>query len=195
MSEPAGPRTFREKYGFVLTPRWLGLIGFAIVASAVCVFLGQWQWDRYEEKAGRLARMDSAWDSPTLTIDRALEGGLAVTEASEWRRIDLAGEYIGEALVRNRPVASRPVYHQVGVFLAERDAGAVAVAVNRGWVYVDDPVPALPGGRQVVEGRLRIDEPATGRPSPVGQVYTYNAGDVVASAGLEAQLEGVPVLQ
>ncbi|MDO5494410.1 MAG: SURF1 family cytochrome oxidase biogenesis protein, partial [bacterium] len=71
----------------------------------------------------------------------------------------------------------------------------VAVAVNRGWAYVDDPVPSLPGGRQVVEGRLRIDEPASGRPSPEGQVYNYNAGDVVGAAGLEAQLEGVPVLQ
>ncbi|HHW84509.1 MAG TPA: hypothetical protein GX743_11985, partial [Actinomycetales bacterium] len=135
------------------------------------------------------------WDAPALTVDGALEAGLAVTESTEWRRADLTGEYVGEAWVRNRPVDSRPVYHQVGVLLVERDAGPVAVAVNRGWVYVDDPMPPLPAGRVGEEVRLRIDEPPSTRTAPQGQAYNYNAGDIVAGAGLADALAGVPVLQ
>ena len=189
-------RSFREKYRFVLTSRWLGLIAFAIVASVVCVFLGMWQWDRYEVKAERLERMDAAWDAPVWQIDDALENGLAVTESTEWHRVELTGEYVGSALVRNRPVDSRPALHHVGILLTERDQGEmVVVVVNRGWFPADDPEPALPTGPQVVETRLRIDEPAAGRTAPEGQAYNYNASDLMTAAGLAEELSGVPVLQ
>ncbi|HZK04791.1 MAG TPA: SURF1 family protein [Actinomycetaceae bacterium] len=190
-------RTFRSQYAFVASSRWLGLIAFALIAAVVCVFLGRWQWGRYEEKAARLERIDANWDAPVMSIDDVLTRGLAVTEADEWRRVELTGEYLtGGASIRNRPVQSRPALLPTGMFFAERDdAGSIAVVVNRGWLPADEPIPAVPGGPQVIEVRLRLEEPPAGRDAPEMQAYNFNASEIVSAVGLAGELEAVPVLQ
>ena len=47
-------------YRFLLTPRWLGGLALAIAAAVVMVFLGIWQWHRYEERSAVNNRIDAA---------------------------------------------------------------------------------------------------------------------------------------
>lgn len=187
-----GPRPFKERYDFLLSSRWIGLMVMALIASTVTALLGFWQWNRYEEKAARLERIEANWDAPVTTIDDVLRNGLAVTTADEWRRVELTGSFLPESTaIRGRPQQSRPALLPIGVFLAERDGGQIAVLVNLGWLPAEEDAPPVPETTEV-EVRLRLEEPPSGRTAPDGQAYSFNTGELLSAAGLDPQ---VPVLQ
>lgn len=179
----------------LLTGRRLGLAIGALLASAVCVVLGMWQWGRHEARVDAVAQLDANWDAPVMDLQQFLERGLTVGPASQWQSVRLTGRFIdgSSVLLRNRPVAATPALHVLGVMLAEADGGEVAVVVSRGWVPADGvEIPPLPPGRQEVVVRMRVEEGAVERLPPPGQVYTVTASQVLHAAGLDL---GVPVLQ
>ena len=60
-----------------LTPRWLGWLTLALVASLACVWLGQWQWGKYEDRSARAHRIEADIpfaDVVLATDDRRVEG-------------------------------------------------------------------------------------------------------------------------
>lgn len=177
-----------RKYGFLTSSRWLGLIAFALIASVVCVFLGMWQWGRYEDKKARLERVDANWNAPAITIDDALARGLTVTEPDEFRLVDVTGEYVpgSDLLLRSRTVGGRVVAQHAALLEVDRPAGDVVVLVHRGWTEVESEAPPLPAGTQDLALRLRLEESASTRTPPEGQLFHLNATDAAALAGLDA---------
>ena len=90
-----------------LTPRWLGWFAVALVVSIAFVWLGQWQWGRYEDKAARADRIESHYTATPVPVTEVLTDSPApVTD--EWTRVTATGEYLADVQqrVRNRPLVA-----------------------------------------------------------------------------------------
>jgi cytochrome oxidase assembly protein ShyY1 len=139
----------------LLTPRWIGLISATIVASIIMIFLGRWQWGRYELRTAINNRIDaSASSTPAPFGDRA----------QEWTRVSLTGSYDPgqEILVRNRTVDGHVGFEVLTPLV---QPSGEAVLVDRGWVppdpsgiTVSPKVGAAPPGTVTILGRVRAAE-------------------------------------
>ncbi|WP_405142955.1 SURF1 family protein [Sphaerisporangium sp. NBC_01403] len=150
-------------YRFLLTPRWLALHVLVLVLIPSFVFLGRWQFGRYEQRssASSLATGNLAAAPVPLT---SLDGpGAAVPASVRYRSVTTTGRYdpSHELLVRRRTQNSRPGFYVLTPLVT---ADGTAALVNRGWVKMgptaDAPpeVPPPPSGEVSVTGRLRQAE-------------------------------------
>ncbi|NCD16631.1 MAG: SURF1 family protein [Actinobacteria bacterium] len=176
--------------------RLVGLALGALVVSVSCVFLGLWQWGRYEDRVAAVEQVEANWDAEVISVDDLVADGLTVQPGSQWRTVAVTGRFLPEStvLLRNRPVSATPALHVLGILLADRDdGGAVAVVVQRGWVPADaTEIPPLPSGEVEIVVRVRPEEGHLDRRPPPGQVYTLNTAQVVRAAGVALDM---PVVQ
>lgn len=185
---------------FVLTPRWLALLAFALLVAATCVRLGIWQLDRLEQRR---------------TLNASIRAGLAAAPAPlgelagedpatlAYRRVEVAGRYdpSREVLWYGRALNGEPGHHVLTpLLLDEPVAGAAAVLVDRGWVPFELDTPpvgpaAPPAGEVTVSGFLL---PVAGESDVVlergagGRVLTVSR-DEPAAIGRELGLELYPL--
>ncbi|GAA4580282.1 SURF1 family protein [Planotetraspora phitsanulokensis] len=175
-------------YRFLLTPRWLGLHVLVLVLIPAFVFLGRWQYGRFEEKsaAGDLitANLNSA-PVPLTTLDRV---GGTVPNTVKYRSVTVGGQYdtAHELVVRRRTQNSVLGFYVITPLVTPQGT----VLVNRGWVKAgataDAPpvVPPPPTGDVTVTGRLRPTETEDSsgirnRPGlPPGQILLINTADI-----------------
>ncbi|HEX6685931.1 MAG TPA: SURF1 family protein [Candidatus Limnocylindrales bacterium] len=138
-----------------LTRRWLGLLCLTLLASAIMVFLGRWQWGRYELRSDINARIEASATAQPVPFSAG---------AREWTRVTMTGEYDPELeiLIRNRTVEGRNGFE---ILTPLRLADGTAVLVDRGWVaphpsgaVAKPEVPPAPGGTVSVVGRVRAPE-------------------------------------
>lgn len=138
-----------------LTRRWLGLLCLTVLAATAMVFLGRWQWDRYELRSDINARIAAGATADPVPYTAG---------ANVWSRVSVTGEFDPslEILVRNRTVEGRNGYEILTPLLL---ADGTAVLVDRGWVPphprgpVQKPdVPPAPRGTVTVTGRVRATE-------------------------------------
>lgn len=189
-----------DRFGFLRSGRWLGLIAGGLALAALFVFLGRWQYGRYEAKVERAQQVERAWGADALTIDDVLADGLTVTPDVQWRPVNLVGQYVphsGVAL-RNRPVDGTPASHALALFAARYDGGTVGVVVDRGWLpaaAAENGVPQPPAGEREITVRLRVEEAPVDRARPAAQVYSLHTGQVLASMSEAAGVPEMPVLQ
>jgi cytochrome oxidase assembly protein ShyY1 len=129
----------------LLTPRWIGLIVATIAASTIMVFLGRWQWGRYELRTSINNRIDASVTATPVQL---------ANTTAEWTRVEVTGQYdpLREILVRNRTVGGR-VGYEVLTPLVRLDG--TAVLVDRGWVPPN---------------RSGVSAPPTVGPAPVGNI-------------------------
>ncbi|RCG30037.1 SURF1 family protein [Sphaerisporangium album] len=150
-------------YRFLLTPRWLALHVLVLVLIPAFVFLGRWQFGRWEERSAAsdvATRNLAAAAVPLADLDKP---GASVPDALRFRPVTAAGRYdpAGELLVRRRTQNSRPGFYVLTPLVT---ADGTAVIVNRGWVKAgptaDAPpeVPPPPAGEVSITGRLRPAE-------------------------------------
>ncbi|WP_225878669.1 SURF1 family cytochrome oxidase biogenesis protein [Spongiactinospora rosea] len=151
-------------YRFLLTPRWLVLHVVVLLVIPAFVFLGRWQFGRYEERSGDSERITASLHAPAVPLTRlAAPGGPSVRPADEYRAVEASGSYdAGHGLlVRRRPQNGTTGYYVLTPLVV---APGQAVIVNRGWVAAgataDTPpqVPPPPTGEVTVTGRLRLPE-------------------------------------
>ena len=166
-----------------LTPRWLGWLALALLVAVACVFLGQWQWGKYENLADRADRIENHYEADPVPVTDVLTEE-PVPVGDEWTRVRATGEYVREdqLLVRNRPLDGTYGY-EVLVPLRLDDGGLLVV--DRGWVPnspegadVEPEVPPAPEGRVTVTGWVQVGEEGLDRDLPAGQVASINLGDV-----------------
>lgn len=185
----------------VLSPharRALGLVLLAVVLATACTFLGRWQWNRHVARDAAIRLVEDNYGSTPVPLTDLLPGTDATLDPGDvWRQVTVAGRYDADAtvLLRNRPVNSEPGFH-VLVPLVLTDAGAsgdpVVLVVDRGWVAWDEDasgevdVPAPPAGEVAVTVRMRLDEPASDRSAPAGQVQAIHVAQVLAAGDLDA---------
>lgn len=166
-----------------LTPRWLGWFLLVLVVSLACVWLGQWQWGKYESRSASADRITSHYTDDPVPVTDVL-GTDPVGLDHEWTRVRATGEYLTteQVLVRNRPLDGTYGY-EVLLPLRLEDGGVVLV--DRGWVPnspkgadVAPEVPAAPRGEVTVTGWVRLGEKSLGRDMPTGQVASINLDEV-----------------
>lgn len=176
-----------------LTPRWLGWFLLVVLASLACLWLGQWQWGRYEDRSARAERIESHYEADPVPVTEVLtDDPVAIDD--EWTRVRATGTYDTghQVLVRNRPLDGTYGYE---VLLPLRLDDGSTLLVDRGWVPnspkgadVAPEVPAAPTGAVTVTGWIRLGEKSLERDMPSGQVASINLQEV--SDEVDADLLG-----
>ncbi|MEV0645399.1 SURF1 family protein [Phytomonospora sp. NPDC050363] len=155
-------------YRFLASPRWLGIIAGGIVAMALCAFLAQWQYGRYEERAAANDRVTAAADSQPRALSEVLPPGSGLAEDDQWTLVTATGTFdaANQIFLRGRTVDGNTGW-EVVVPLVLPDGRAVLV--DRGWVPQGDKgathppdVAPVPSGEVTVDGRIRPPETAIG---------------------------------
>ncbi|KAE8763785.1 SURF1 family cytochrome oxidase biogenesis protein, partial [Georgenia thermotolerans] len=187
MSAPTPPA---RRYDFLRTPRWLGLIAVMVAFAVACVFLGRWQWHRYESRHAESLQVGAVYDAAPVPLADVLTG-TGVPPGDQWRPVTMTGHYVpgGTVVLRNRPADGQAAGHLVTPFVAGLgDGREVVVVVDRGWLpagqveETGSALPQPPGGEVTVTGRLRAPEAPVDRQRPHGQIYTITPPEVLASA-------------
>lgn len=170
-----------------LTPRWLGWLALALLAGVLCIWLGQWQWSKYEDRSARADRIEQHYEADPVPVTEVLDDGRAPVDV-EWTRVEATGEYTDDqVLVRNRPLDGTYGYE---VLVPLRLEDGTQVLVDRGWVPnspkgadVAPEVPPAPEGEVTVTGWVRLAETSLDRDMPAGQVASINRAEVEEEVG------------
>ena len=184
------------QYSFLATPRWIGLIVLMLIASIACLFLGEWQYGRYQEKVAAATQLTQTWDREIVPLEDI------TGDENEWQLTSLTGEFVpdSQVLLRGRSVNSLPAVHVIALFVTERGGEPLTVIVDRGWVYqeqaegdgqTDGYVQPPPTGKMTIEARMRPSEDAFDRTPPEGYIYTLNPDQVLAGIPQDVT-EGLP---
>lgn len=152
--------------GFLLKPRWLGLLAFVVVFGAVCFRLGWWQWERHDDRIARNEIIREHFKADPVPIDQAVPAGNEVTEDTEWVSVTVTGTYDPKhtATVKFMQRDSAP---GADVVLPLRLEDGTAILVDRGWIQTDNTgdrpdVPTPPEGDVTITGWLRPNSAAGG---------------------------------
>ena len=133
----------------LLRPGWI--ITHVLVAATAIAFisLGLWQVDRHHEQAAENERVGAQLAQAPVPVGQALEAG-----DRDLLPVTATGTYRVDADVELSP-RSRNELPGMEVLTPLDLADGEVLMVNRGWVPLDAPVPAVPTGEVTVEGRLR----------------------------------------
>ncbi len=181
-----------DVYRFLLTPRWLALHVLVLVLIPAFVFLGRWQFGRFEERSAASTRTSANMDAAPVPLKSLDTVGGDVPESLKFRAVTATGRYDAthELLVRRRTQNSRVGFYVVTPLITPEGA----VLVNRGWVQAGatadslPQVPPPPPGDVTVTGRLRPaeTEDSTGIRNrsglPQGQILLINTADIGKAA-------------
>ncbi|MER7210805.1 MULTISPECIES: SURF1 family cytochrome oxidase biogenesis protein [Streptosporangium] len=176
-------------YRFLLTPRWLALHVVVLLVIPAFVFLGRWQFGRYEERSSSSHQTTANMSAAPVPLEGLVPPGAPMRAHDRYRPVTVTGTFDAGAqlLVRRRVQDTRVGFY---VLTPLRTADGVGVLVNRGWVKAgataDAPpeVPPPSTGEVTVTGRLQPSETeeTTGirnRPGlPPGQVLLINTESV-----------------
>jgi cytochrome oxidase assembly protein ShyY1 len=149
-------------YRFLLSPRWIGFHLLVLALIPAFLFLGRWQWGRFEERSASSNQITANLNSPAVPIEQLDTVGGSVPRAREYRLVTATGRYdqAHELVVRRRTQNSQVGYYVLTPLVTARGA----VLVNRGWVpqgATPDTYPAVPtppSGDVTVTGRLQATE-------------------------------------
>ncbi len=178
-------------YRFLLTPRWLGIHLFALLAIPFCVFMGTWQLGRFDARvaqhhAAQQAPKPSAADAVPLH-DLLPDTKAQLTEAAAGRAVTVTGRYDSahQLLVPGRTLDGRQGFY---VLTPLRTQGG-ALAVVRGWLpgnaSAPGAIPPAPSGQTTVRGTLQASEGVgddgvnSGGGLPAGQLGMISAASLV----------------
>ena len=183
-------RSFR----FLLSRRWLLFAVAVVLLGWAAWWLGQWQFDRLEDRKESNAVVRANEDKPPAPVDDVLAPGEEVSDDEEWRVVTATGEYAADdtVIVRYR---TRDGVSGVDVVVPLVTAGGTALLVDRGWVQSERPgsaepaeVPAPPAGEVTVTGWVRAD--GTGDSTDVSDRSTRAISSVKIGEALDREVYG-----
>ncbi|MEV0233816.1 SURF1 family protein [Nonomuraea sp. NPDC050786] len=186
-------------YRFLLTPRWLALHVVVLLVIPAFVFLGRWQFGRFEERSANSERVTANIEAAPVPLEKLALPGQRVREDDRFRRVEVTGTYdpAHALLVRRRPQEGQNGFYVLTPLVT---GNGTAVIVNRGWVKAGataDAAPEVPPpstGQVTVTGRLRLSETEESSGIrersglPPGQVLLINADKI--GQGLPYRLVG-----
>ncbi|MER5951177.1 SURF1 family protein [Streptomyces sp. NPDC001904] len=173
-------------YRFLLTPRWLGIHLFVLLAIPFCLYMGSWQLSRFEGRMDNHRTASEQTESNKTAAARPLAALLPVSTDTSGKRTTATGHYGKQLLVPHRDLGGRDGFYVVT--LLEVDGTDKALPVVRGWLpgaASAARAPAAPTGEVTVTGALQASESqgsngvtATGG-LPAGQVGMISAASLV----------------
>ncbi|CAA9401408.1 MAG: Cytochrome oxidase biogenesis protein Surf1, facilitates heme A insertion [uncultured Nocardioides sp.] len=160
---------------FLLSRRWVLLLVVVVALAGVAWRLGEWQFDRREDRLARNATIERNESSAPVPVTDVLAPGSPVAAEEEWRPISATGTYAVEdtVVVRYR---TRNGAAGVDVVVPLELPDGSSVLVDRGWLRTDNrgtrpaDVPPPPAGEVTIEGWVRAD--ATGDSTAVSDQST-----------------------
>ncbi|KRD10768.1 hypothetical protein ASE41_04710 [Streptomyces sp. Root264] len=155
----------RGVYRFLLSRQWVILTLVSLLLIPTMIRLGFWQMHRYEERTARNQLVSDALAADAVPVEKLTAVGHVVTRSERYHNVSATGVFDAghEVVVRRRVNADETVGFHVLTPLVLTDGKVLLV--NRGWIAADGPsqtafpeIPAPPGGRVTVTGRLMPDE-------------------------------------
>lgn len=181
----------------LLTPRWAAAAGLVVLAVALCIVLGLWQFHRFEDRSEGVTTIARNFDAAPVALSTVLpSANSALTADDDYRVVEAHGTYCASEdcvlYVRNRPLGSSVGFWQVAPFTTD---DGMTVLVVRGWVPASSTEsapgahPEIPEGPITLTARLRpAERQLTDRDQIDGQLQSVNAADV------QAQVPNLPHL-
>jgi cytochrome oxidase assembly protein ShyY1 len=178
-------------WGFLLSRRWVGFAVVVLLLAWGAWWLGEWQFDRLEERQDRNAIIERNETLPPAPVSEVLPADGDVAETDEWRVITATGEYdeADTVIVRYR---TRDGASGVDVVVPLVLDDGRAVLVDRGWWPTEasggtaDDVPSPPEGEVTITGWARAD--ATGDSTAVSDQSTRAISSVEIGEALDREL-------
>lgn len=182
-----------HKLRFLVSRRWVAFALVVVFLGWVAWRLGEWQFDRLEERQDRNAtieRNERAGSDPILEV---MAPGRDVTRDTEWRIVEATGTYAVEdtVIVRYR---TREGAAGVDVIVPLELPDGSSVLVDRGWFGTDnrgatsEDVPEPPAGEVTVTGFVRQD--AEGDSTQVSDQSTRAVNSAEIAEALDREVLG-----
>ena len=182
-----------HKLRFLVSRRWVAFALVVVFLGWVAWRLGEWQFDRLEERQDRNAtieRNEKAGADPILEV---MAPGRDVTRDTEWRIVEATGTYAVEdtVIVRYR---TREGAAGVDVVVPLELPDGTSVLVDRGWFGTDnrgatsEDVPEPPTGEVTVTGFVRQD--AEGDSTQVSDQSTRAVNSAEIGEALDREVLG-----
>ncbi len=182
-----------HKLRFLVSRRWVAFALVVVFLGWVAWRLGEWQFDRLEERQDRNAtieRNERAGADPILEV---MAPGRDVTRDTEWRIVEATGTYAVEdtVIVRYR---TREGAAGVDVVVPLELSDGSSVLVDRGWFGTDnrgatsEDVPEPPTGEVTVTGFVRQD--AEGDSTQVSDQSTRAVNSAEIGEALDREVLG-----
>jgi cytochrome oxidase assembly protein ShyY1 len=158
-------RDYPRGVRFLISRRWV-LFALAVAGLAwLATQLGQWQFDRLDNRREENELVSRNLDRPPVPIDTLMEVGSAPSPDDEWRKVVVHGAWddAGTIVLKYQ---TRDGGAGVDVVTPLRTDDGAAVLVDRGWLATDNDggtrpdLPAASTGQVTVIGWVRRD--ATG---------------------------------
>lgn len=184
-------RRFLQTYSFLLSGRWIGWFLVCCLGAALCLYLGNWQYDRAEQIDHSNQLIIDNYDADPLTGQEALSAFEDYDGSQRWHPVQLRGEYLTEdtVLARNRTSEGQIGYE---VLVPLRTQQGAVVLISRGWIPTSETgdgspseVPEAPAGQVEVTARVQPSEGTPERTAPEGQVASIHLPDVEEVSGAD----------
>jgi cytochrome oxidase assembly protein ShyY1 len=178
-----------NRWRFALSRRWFGYLALAVVFSAVCVALSQWQVARLNETRAANELVNRNYRSTPVALKTAIPSLTSYSPQQQWMQVKVTGSYLADdaLLVRNRPLNGQPGFEVLNPLLL---ADGSVFVVDRGYVPIGnkqdrpDSIPSPRSGQVTVTVRLRGGEPTlSGRSNRTGELATIRLPDVAKLVG------------
>lgn len=167
------------------------LLVLAVAFAIACVFLGRWQYHRFQSKYDADHVVAVNYKATPAPLERLLPVGAAgLRHEDRWRAVQVSGQYDAEhqVLVRNRPFEGAYGYEVLVPF--QPLSGGPALLVDRGWVpngptsSAPSTVAPPPAGTVDVTAHLVPGESAKSGRLPSGQFTSIDLSRIAAGTGV-----------
>ncbi|HSV39910.1 MAG TPA: SURF1 family protein [Nocardioidaceae bacterium] len=145
---------------FLLTRRWLLFLAAVAVLAYGCLWLGEWQFARLQDREERNehAKVNLAMDP--VPVSQVMGADDGVSKAEEWSRVTMTGTYRAEDSIVVR-YQTRDGIAGVDIVTPLVAADGTGVLIDRGWLRTENvgnalkSAPAPPSGEVTVVGWAR----------------------------------------
>jgi cytochrome oxidase assembly protein ShyY1 len=167
-----------------------GLLAIAVVFAIACVFLGRWQYHRFQAKYAADHLIGNNYRAQPVDVAALLPSPASPLPGKDrYRAVRLSGRYdaAAQVVVRNRPFGGAYGYEVLVPF--QPAGGGPDLLVDRGWVEsgqtgaAPGAIPAPPSGAVTVTAHLLPGEAHKTATLPAGQFASIDLAQIRAETG------------
>jgi cytochrome oxidase assembly protein ShyY1 len=167
-----------------------GLLAIAVVFAIACVFLGRWQYHRFQAKYAADHLVGNNYRAQPVDVSTLLPTPASTLPGRDrWRAVRVTGQYdaAAQVVVRNRPFGGAYGYEVLTPFAPA--SGGADLLVDRGWIEsgttgaAPNSIPTPPTGTVTVTAHLLPSEAHKTATLPDGQFDSIDLDQIQARTG------------